>query len=116
MKGKLEGRKPMIRIRTAAALFLLLLAAASPLRAGVYDRTLCPMYKGEFLLITGQLWLDITGVDGKPVEKRREKIANPLDERSHDALAKRGPVSVEAHPDKKSGDLFIHWGTLKDTK
>lgn len=103
----------MKRIGTAIVLFLLL---TSSLYASGYDRILCPPVGGRFLLISGQLFLEITREHDKTIPARRERITNPLDERSHEVLAKRGTVTVEAHRDKKSGDLFIHWGTLKDAK
>ena len=95
---------------------LLAVALALPSAAGPYDLSLCPVIGGRFLLLEGgQLWIEIFKQDGKPVDMRREKIANPLDERSHEVLSKRGPVTVEVHQDKKGG-LFVHWGTLKDDK
>jgi hypothetical protein len=101
--------------RTATLLLLSLLLIAAPSQAGPYDVILCPTVGGRFLLLSGQLWLEITQQDHKPIEPRRERIANPLDDRSHEVLSKRGPVTVESHPDKNGG-LFIHWGTLQDDK
>lgn len=92
----------------------LVVALALPTLAGPYELALCPITHGHFLLIEGKLWLEVLKEDGKPVEKRREQVANPLDERSHEVLAKRGAVTVETHRDKKSGNVFVHWGTLKD--
>lgn len=100
-----------MRNRSIALLFLLTIAL--PSAAGPYDLAICPIIGGRFFLIEGQLWLEILKQDGKPVEVRREKIANPLDDRSHEVLSRRGQVSVEVHEDKKGG-LFVHWGTLKD--
>jgi hypothetical protein len=87
---------------------------ALPAIAGPYELAFCPITSGRFLLIEGKLWLEVFKEDGRAVEKRREQVANPLDERSHEVLSKRGTVTVETHRDKKSSDLFIHWGTLKD--
>jgi hypothetical protein len=98
------------------ALLLLTLGSVPPsIHAGPYDRTLCPPILGQFILRSGALWLIITKEHGKPVTKRTEKIANPLDERSHEVLLKRGPVRVEAHKDKRGG-LFVHWGTLANDR
>jgi hypothetical protein len=95
--------------------FLLFIAAApADVEASAYEITLCPPIVGQFLLQKGQLWIAIVKEEGKPV-KRSERIANPLDERSHEVLAKRGNVKVEVHQDKKGG-LFVHWGTLADDK
>ena len=102
-----------MRIRSIA--LLLLLITALPSAAGPYDLAICPIIGGRFFLLEGQLWLEILKQDGKPVEVRREKIVNPLDDRSHEVLSKRESVSVEVHQDKKGG-LFVHWGTLKDDK
>jgi hypothetical protein len=95
----------------AFALSLLLTFAA---QAGPYDLAICPIIRGDFFLLDGQLWIEIFKQDGKPVERRREKIANPLDEKSHEALSKRGPLTVEVHQDKDGKGLFVHWGTLDD--
>ena len=102
---------------TKRAMFVLLLTAvlALPSAGGPYDQILCPMVGGRFFLIEGQLWLEVLKEHGRAVEKRRERIANPLDDRSHEVLSKRESVSVEVHQDKKGG-LFVHWGTLKDDK
>lgn len=96
-------------------LMVTLLAFVQPAGAGPYDQLLCPMIAGQFLLRGGELWIAIVKEDGKPMEKRTEKIANPLDDRSHEALVKRGQVKVEVHQDKKGG-LFVHWGTLDDDR
>ena len=95
------------------SMFFAVGAVAPSSEATVYEIALCPMIGGRFLLLEGQLWLEIAKQDGKPVDIRREKVANPLDDRSHEVLSKRGQVSVEVHQDKKGG-LFVHWGTLKD--
>ena len=102
-------------IKRVTLVLLLTIALAIPSAAGPYDVILCPVSSGQFLLLDGKLWFEILRQDGKPVEVRREKIANPLDDRSHEVLSKRGQVSVEVHHDKKGG-LFVHWGTLKDDK
>lgn len=99
--------------RRVTLVLLLAVALALPSAAGPYDQILCPMITGRFFLIEGQLWLEVLKEHGRPVEKRRERIANPLDDRSHEVLSKRESVSVEVHRDKKGG-LFVHWGTLKD--
>ena len=101
-------------IKRLIAVLLLTFAIALPSAAGPYDLAICPIIGGRFLLVEGQLWLEIVKMDHKPVETRREKIANPLDERSHEVLSKRGNVSVEVHQDKNGNGLFVHWGTLKD--
>lgn len=93
---------------------LLLLLTAVPAKASSYDITLCPPVVGQFLMRGGELWLAIVKEEGRPV-KRSEKIANPLDDRSHEVLARRGKVKVEVHQDKNGG-LFVHWGTLADDK
>ena len=97
------------------SLILLITAAPPSADASPYDVTLCPIVGGRFFMQGGELWLTITKQDGKPVAKRTEKIANPLDERSHDSLSKRGRVTVEVHQDKRGG-LFVHWGTIADDK
>jgi hypothetical protein len=101
----------------ALTVLLLLTVALAPssAKASPYDMTLCPITAGRFLFEKGQLWLAITKQDGVPVKKRREKIANPLDEKSHRALVKRGPITVEVHQ-AEGGGLFVHWGTLADDK
>lgn len=101
---------------TALVVSLLLTVALVPssAKASPYDQILCPMIGGRFVILEGHLWFAITKEDGVPVKKRTEKIANPLDDKSHEALSKRGPVKVEAHQDK--GGLFVHWGTLADDK
>lgn len=104
-----------MRTRIIALLITLTLAVPASY-ASLFDRTICPPVAGLFLLEKGQLWFNITQEHDKPVKAHRERVANPLDERSHEVLAKRGTVGVEAHRDKKSGDLFIHWGTLTDVK
>jgi hypothetical protein len=102
------------RLTTLVVLLLLAVATATPsAEATPYDYALCPMIAGQFLLRGGELWITIVKQDGKPVAKRTEKIANPLDDRSHEVLAKRGQVKVEVHQDKRGG-LFVHWGTLAD--
>lgn len=97
--------------------FLVLIVATMgfvpPASASPYELILCPMVAGQFLLRNGELWIAIVKEDGKPVAKRTEKIANPLDDRSHEVLVKRGNVKVEVHQDKQGG-LFVHWGTLAD--
>jgi hypothetical protein len=104
------------RLTTLVVLLLLAVATAPPsAEASPYDLALCPLTSGRFLMKGGELWLAITKQDGKPVAKRTEKIANPLDDRSHEVLVKRGNVKVEVHQDKKGG-LFVHWGTLADDK
>ncbi len=100
-------------ITFALSLLLLMTAATSPAEAGPYDLAICPIIAGQFLMRGNELWITIVKQDGKPVEKRTEKIANPLDDRSHAVLTKRGQVKVEVHQDKKGG-LFVHWGTLAD--
>lgn len=104
-----------MRNRLAILLIVMVAAAAfvPPAEASPYDQLLCPMIAGQFLLRGGELWIAIVKEDGKPVAKRTEKIANPLDDRSHEVLAKRGQVKVEVHQDKRGG-LFVHWGTLAD--
>jgi hypothetical protein len=104
-----------MRNRVTMLVLLLTFALALPSAAGPYDLAICPIIRGQFLLAQGHLWIEITQQDHKPVEPRRERIANPLDDRSHEVLSKRGPVTVESHPDKNGG-LFIHWGTLQDDK
>ena len=104
------------RLTTLVVLLLLVAATAPPsAEATPYEIALCPMVAGQFLMRGSELWLAITKQDGKPVAKRTEKIANPLDDRSHEVLAKRGNVQVEVHQDKNGG-LFVHWGTLADDK
>jgi hypothetical protein len=104
------------RLTTLVVLLLLAVATAPPsAEAAPYDMALCPMVAGQFLMREGALWLTIVKQGGKPVAKRTEKIANPLDDRSHEVLAKRGNVKVEVHQDKNGG-LFVHWGTLADDK
>jgi hypothetical protein len=104
------------RLTALAVLLLLTVAfAPPPAHAGPYDLALCPIVGGKFLIEGGQLWIAITKQDGVPVKKRTEKIANPLDEKSHRALAKRGAVTVEVHQ-AEGGGLFVHWGTLADDK
>jgi hypothetical protein len=105
----------MKRAAILLSLFALLLVAAPSPQATPYEVTFCPIVGGRFLLDQGHLWIEILQQDHKPVQPRRERIANPLDDRSHEVLSTRGPVIVESHPDKKGG-LFIHWGTLKDAK
>lgn len=96
-----------------AVLLLLVVALASPsAEGGPYDKVVCPITDGQFILEQGQLWFRIFRHGGKPVKKRTEKVANPLDEKANEALAKRGRVPVAAHPDE-SGGLFIHWDSLK---
>ena len=104
-----------MRNRLAILLIVMLPVAAfvPPAEASPYDQLLCPMIAGQFLLRGGELWIAIVKEDGKSVAKRTEKIANPLDDRSHEVLAKRGQVKVEVHQDKRGG-LFVHWGTLAD--
>ena len=102
------------RLTTFALLLVMAIAWGPAASAGPYDVVICPMIRGQFLLIEGSLWVEINREDGKEVATRREKIANPLEDRSHEALTKRGNVSVEVHHDKKKGGLFVHWGTLKD--
>ena len=104
-----------MRNRLAILLIVMVAAAAfvPPVEASPYDQILCPMIAGQFLLRGGELWIAIVKEDGKPVAKRTEKIANPLDDRSHEVLSKRGQVKVEVHQDKRGG-LFVHWGTLAD--
>jgi hypothetical protein len=104
-----------MRNRVTILVLLLTIALALPCSAGPYEIAFCPITGGRFLLEQGQLWIEITQQDHKPIEPRRERIANPLDDRSHEVLSKRGPVTVESHPDKKGG-LFTHWGTLTDAK
>ena len=94
---------------------LLAIVLASPAVAGPYEVALCPVTGGRFLLLDGQLWIEILTQDNKPVEMRREKVANPLEDRSHEVLVQRGTVTVETHQDKRGG-LFVHWGTLTDEK
>jgi hypothetical protein len=102
------------RLTTFVVLMLFAVAAAPPsAEATPYEVTFCPIVGGRFFMKSGELWLTITKQDGKPVAKRTEQIANPLDERSHEVLAKRGNVKVEVHQDKRGG-LFVHWGTLAD--
>ena len=96
--------------------FSLVALLALPSLAGPYEVALCPVTTGRVLIAQGTLWLEVLQEDGKAVEKRREQVANPLDEHSHDVLSKRGAVTVETHRDKKSGNLFVHWGTLRDAK
>jgi hypothetical protein len=105
----------MKRAATVLLTLALLLAAAPSPQASPYDFALCPIVGGRFLLDQGHLWIEILQQDHKPVQPRRERITNPLDDRSHEVLSTRGPVIVEAHKDKNGG-LFIHWGTLKDAK
>jgi hypothetical protein len=102
-----------MRNRVITFVMLLIFALALPSAAGPYEVALCPITGGRFLLLKGTLWLEITKQDNKPVESRREKIANPLDDRSHEVLVKREAVTVEVHQDKRGG-LFVHWGTLRD--
>lgn len=102
-------------ITFAMSLLLLITAVTPPASAGPYDLAICPIIAGKFLMRGGDLWITIVKQDGKPVAKRTEKIANPLDERSHEVLTKRGNVKVEVHQDKNGG-LFVHWGTLADDK
>lgn len=99
-------------------MFVLLLAVALALpslclNAGPYDLAICPIISGRFIVMEDQLWVEIAKQDGKPVEVRREKIANPPDDHAHEVLARRGPVRVAVHQDKKGG-VFVHWKTLKD--
>ena len=103
------------RWMTLVVLLLLTVIAAPMAEGSPYDVTLCPIVRGAFFLRGAELWLTITKQDGKAVPKRTEKIANPLDDRSHEALVKRGNVTVEVHQDKNGG-LFVHWGTLADDK
>lgn len=104
------------RLTTLVVLMLFAVAMAPPsAEATPYEVTFCPIVGGRFLMRGGELWIAITKQDGKPVAKRTEKIANPLDDRSHEVLAKRGNVRVEVHQDKNGG-LFVHWGTLADDK
>ena len=104
------------RLTTLVVLLLLAVATVAPSAdASLYELAFCPMVAGQFLMRGGELWIVITKQDGKPIAKRTEKIANPLDERSHDALVKRGTVTVEVHQDKRGG-LFVHWGTLAEDK
>src|SRR5687768_2916201 len=79
-------------IAVALVMLLALVVTPFPAEASPYDLILCPMVGGEFVMENDQLWIDITKEDGKAVEKRREKIANPLDAKSHEVLAKRGRV------------------------
>jgi hypothetical protein len=104
------------RLTMLMVLLLFVVATAPPsAEATPYEVTLCPIIVGRFLMQGDELWLAITKQDGKPVAKRTEKIVNPLDDRSHEVLAKRGNVQVEVHQDKNVG-LFVHWGTLADDK
>lgn len=103
------------RLSMLTMLFLLTVGLVSPAEAGPYDLAICPIIGGRFVLNGAQLWIVITKQDGVPVKKRSEKIANPLDDKSHQARVKRGKVTVEVHQDK-SGGLFVHWGTLADDK
>ncbi len=96
---------------------VLLILFASSAGATAYERVLCPPYVGTFSIVeSGVLTVTIVKRDDKPVAPRTEQLANPLRGKEAEAMVRRGAVQFNAHVDKDSGRLFIHWDSVKSSR
>jgi hypothetical protein len=77
----------------------------------------CPPHVGRFHMVGSSL--NVT------IEKRRDKavtppqtqlVANPPAESVAESLAKRGRVEFDAHVDADSGQIFVHWETVRSVE
>ena len=104
-------------MRKHAALVIGLVALSlwtPPAQAGLWSAPQCPMYVGTFN--TGEAGLTVTIVqeNDQDVAPRTEPLANPPGGKDADATVKRGRVQFNAHVDKESGRLFIHWESVRE--
>jgi hypothetical protein len=99
------------------ALTIVLALFASSTIASPWDVSLCPPYVGTFAAVErGVLAVTIVKENDKAVTPHTERLANPLHGKEAEALIRRGAVQFNAHVDKKSGLLFVHWETLRASK
>jgi len=99
----------MKKIMMALAMILLTVSASATLA----DIQLCPPYVGTFSRGDGGLTVTITRERDKAVAPHTEHVANPPAEKDAGALLSRGAVQFNAHVEKESGRLFVHWETLR---
>ena len=95
---------------------LLGLFATSFTYASPWEIALCPPFVGTFTIERGALFVTIVKENDKAVRPHTERLANPPAGKEADALSKRGAVQFNAHVDKESGRLFVHWETVKSAR
>lgn len=76
----------------------------------------CPPYVGEFRVSPTGLVVTISKEDDKAVSPHTELLANPLSGSEAKAVVERGTVQFNAHVDRATGRLFVHWESVKSLK
>ena len=84
-----------------------------PVHGSAWEIALCPPYVGTFGAGESGLTVTIVQENDKPVQPRTEQLANALSGEDAKAVVARGRVQFNAHIDKDSGHLFVHWETLR---
>ena len=76
----------------------------------------CPPYVGEFHILRTGLVVTISKEDDKAVSSHTEQLANPLSGLEAKAVAGRGTVQFNAHVDRATGRLFVHWESVRSLR
>ena len=103
-------RKPVATL--VIALFALSVYAPAA-QSSEFDTTICPPYVGTFNAGETGLTVTIVKEHDQSVRPHTERLANPPSGKDAEAAVARGRVQFNAHIDKESGRLFVHWDSLR---